>query len=232
MSQCSAQIIKSGDQLAPHPSISFDKKTYKMSSLPPSADTDQQSPPPVIPPPLPPRKTFIQQQLVLENLLREVGGKLSDLYKKTRQWDFVTQLTQTLDTNSERLSLLFKSVIDPSFTFTMEDNSIQSTSLDESVAVTQEDDQWVIRLSHRPQPIRRTLDDILHLKSHLAAEHSLKVADEEGSPSCSALRELLSLCLSRDAIKQDYYIICFLSDEVQDFSLVNSECFVYHFVQL
>ncbi|XP_003382408.1 PREDICTED: POTE ankyrin domain family member J-like [Amphimedon queenslandica] len=193
-----------------------------MSSILP-ADTDQQSPPPVSPPPLPPRKTFIQQQLVLENLLREVGGKLSDLYKKTRQWDFVTELAQTLGTNSERLSLLFKSVIDPSFSFTMEDNSIQSTSFDKSVAVTQEDDQWVIRLSDRPKPIRRTLDDIVHLKSHLATEHSLKVADEEGPPSCSALRELLSLCLSSNAIKQDCYVICFLSDEVQDFSLVNSK---------
>lgn len=193
-----------------------------MSSCP----ADQSQSPPLVPPeppPLPPRKAFIQQQLVLETRLQEIGGKLTELYKKTRQLNYVAHLVQTLESNSERLSSLFKSVIDPSFTFSMEDNTPDD---DESVAVVEEDDHWVITVPHRLKPVKRTLNDINYLKSHLAAEHSLEIAiNNKDPPTCSALQELLSSLLSNDAVKQDYYVICFLSDEVKDFSLINSECY-------
>lgn len=193
-----------------------------MSSCP----ADQSQSPPLVPPeppPLPPRKAFIQQQLVLETRLQEIGGKLTELYKKTRQLNYVAHLVQTLESNSERLSSLFKSVIDPSFTFSMEDNTPDD---DESVAVVEEDDHWVITVPHRPKPVKRTLNDINYLKSHLAVEHSLEIAiNDKDPPTCSALQEFLSSLLSNDAVKQDYYVICFLSDEVKDFSLINSECY-------
>ena len=195
---------------------------------------------PLSPTALPPSSPFLslteenlKKHLDLEEHLQQVGEELLEHYKESRQWKQVSQLAQTLNSNSERIVCLQHCLLSKYDNREMEE-SFESNVTPLSVEYVDQGDgisYWLVRSTQSGnQPVKRTFHDITNLKHHLKSQYLLQFPslDEEGLISSDALQEFLVLISQNDSMKEDDLVVRFFSEKFPDFSatIVDSKLLV------
>ena len=201
---------------------------------------------PLSPTALPPLSPFLslseetlKKHLDLEEHLQQVGEQLLEHYKESRQWKQVSQLAQTLNSNSERIVCLQHCLLSKNDSREMEGSFFESNVTPLSVEYVDQDDEisyWLVRSTQSAnQPVKRTFQDITNLKHHLKSQYLLQYPsfDEEGSISSDALQEFLILVSQNDSMKEDDLVVRFFSEKFPDFSatIVDCELFTKNYIE-
>lgn len=159
-------------------------------------------------------KESLHGQLVLEQQLQTISGQLIDLYKSNRQWIEVGEIANTLNSNSLRISTI---------NGLLNDNPMEEKGDDTISVILNNNDEnsspkWIINTGNN-NSVTRTLEDINQLKTHLETTYTLTITSSTDTVGQS-LQQLLVLALRDKVIKSDHILACFLTDKIEDFSIV------------
>lgn len=192
---------------------------------------------PLSPTALPPSSPFLslseenlKKHLDLEEHLQQVGEQLLEHYKESRHWKQVSQLAQTLNSNSERIVCLQHCLLSKNDSREMEGSFFESSVTPLSVEYVDQGDEisyWLVRSTQSAyQPVKRTFQDITNLKQHLKSQYLLQFPslDEEGTISSDVLQEFLVLVSQNDSMKDDDIVVRFFSEKFPDFSATTVDC--------